>query len=64
MDTVLEFALYLFYGIGAFLSWIGKGCKTAFQDELSDKYKIRNSSIAVVLFAIVVALIIYIVNYT
>jgi len=64
MDTILEFVLYLFYGIGAFLFWIGKGCKTAFQDELSDKYTIRNSSIAIVLFAIVIALLIYVVNDT
>jgi hypothetical protein len=63
MDTVFEFVLYLFYGLGGFLSWIGKGRTTTFQEELSDKYKIRNASIAVILFAIVVALIIYVANY-
>jgi hypothetical protein len=28
MDTVLEALTYLFFGLGAVLSWIVKGCKT------------------------------------
>jgi len=63
MDIFVEFVLYLLYGIGAFLSWAAKGFKTKFKDELSDDHKIRNASIAVILFIIVVALVIYFVNY-
>ena len=64
MDTFIEFLLYLFYGMGAFLCWAAKGFKTKFKDELSDDHKIRNASIAVILFIIVIALVIYVVNYT
>jgi hypothetical protein len=63
MDTFIEFLLYLFYGMGAFLCWAAKGFKTKFKEELSDDNKIRNASIAVILFIIVVALVIYVVNY-
>lgn len=63
MDTFVEFLLYLFYGIGAFLSWAVKGFKTNFKDELSDEHKIRNASIAVILFAVLVAVVIYVANY-
>ena len=63
MDTFIEFLLYLFYGMGAFFWWAAKGFKTKFKDELSDDHKIRNASIAVILFIIVVALVIYFVNY-
>ena len=63
MDTALEFLLYLFYGIGAFLSWLAKGCKTKFKDELSDDYKIRNASIAVCMLIFLIAIFVYINNF-
>ena len=62
MDTALEFLLYLFYGIGAFLSWLAKGCKTKLKDELSDDHKIRNASIAVCLLIFLIAIFVYINN--
>lgn len=62
MDTFIEFLLYLFYGMGAFLCWAAKGFKTKFKDELSDDHKIRNASIAVIIFVIIVASVIYVAN--
>jgi hypothetical protein len=62
MDTAFEFLLYLFYGIGAFLSWLAKGCKTKLEDEISDDHKIRNASIAICLFIILIAIFVYINN--
>ncbi len=62
MDTFIEFLLYLFYGMGTFLCWAAKGFKTKFKDELSDDHKIRNASIAVIIFVIVVASVIYVAN--
>ena len=62
MDTVLELLLNLFYGLGAFLVWIIKGGKTPFKDELSEKYQVRNSCIAIVMFAMVFGVLIYVIN--
>lgn len=62
MDTVLEFLLNLFYGLGALLAWLIKGSKTPFKDELSEKYQVRNSCIAIVMFAILFGVLIYVIN--
>ena len=62
MDTAVEFLLYLLYGIGAFLSWLAKGCKTNLKDEISDDHKTRNASIAICLFTILIAIFVYINN--
>ena len=63
MDTFIEFLLYLFYGMGAFLCWAAKGFKTKFKDELSDDHKIRNASIAVCLLIFLIAIFVYINNF-
>jgi len=62
MDTVLEFLLYFLYGLGAFMAWIVKGCKTKLKDELSEEYRIRNSCIAIALFVILFGLLVYVIN--
>jgi len=62
MDTVLEIFFYFFYGLGAFVMWIAKGRKTKLVDELSEKHKLRNSLIAFVLLATLIALLIYFIN--
>ena len=63
MDTAVEFLFYLLYGIGALLSWLAKGCKTKLQDEISDDHKVRNASIAICLFIVLVAIAIYVNNF-
>ena len=62
MDIFIDVLVYLLCVIGAFLFWAAKGFKTTFKDELSDNHKIRNEFIAVSLFVIIVALVIYLVN--
>jgi hypothetical protein len=62
MDIFIDVLVYLLCVIGAFLCWAAKGFKTKFKDELSDNHKIRNEFIAVILFVIVVAFVIYLVN--
>jgi hypothetical protein len=62
MDIFIDVFVYLLCVVGAFLSWAAKGFKTEFKDELSDDHKIRNEFIAVILFVIIIALIIYLVN--
>ncbi len=63
MDTVLEFLLYFLYGVGAFMAWMAKGCKTKFKDELSKKHQIRNSAMAILLFVILFGLLVYVMNH-
>ena len=62
MDTVFEFLLYFLYGIGAFFCWLAKGCRSSFAEELSEKHKIRNGSIAFCLFGVLAASVIYFTN--
>jgi len=63
MDVFIDVLVYLLCVIGAFLCWAAKGFKTKFKNELSDDHKIRNEFIAVILFIIIIALVIYLVNY-
>jgi hypothetical protein len=62
MGPAFEFLVYLLYGIGAILSWLAKGCKTKLEDEISDDHKIRNASIAICLFIILIAIFVYVNN--
>jgi hypothetical protein len=62
MDIFIDVFVYVLCVIGAFLCWAAKGFKTKFKDELSDDHKIRNEFMAVILFVIIVALVIYLVN--
>jgi len=59
---IVDVLVYLLCLIGAFLCWVAKGFKTKFKDELSENHKIRNEFVAVILFLLVVALVIYFVN--
>ena len=53
MDPI-ELLPYVLYGIGGFFSWIAKGFQTPLKEEVfSDKYKTRNTIIAVCLFIII-----------
>jgi len=54
MDILFELLIYLLYGTGAFLFWIGKGCKTNFSDELGKKYELRNAVATISLLTIAV----------
>ncbi|MBU1918826.1 hypothetical protein KKF63_11935 [bacterium] len=49
MELILELIYYIFFGLGAFVFWIGKGCKTSFNDELMN-YNMRNGLVATSLF--------------
>jgi len=51
-----------FYGLGAFLAWLTKGCKTSLVDELSEEHKKRNIVIATLLWLFFIAAAIYINN--
>jgi hypothetical protein len=62
MDTVLEFLLNLFYGLGALVCWVAKGGKTSIKEELSDQHKYRNAFLALLFFAFLIAVVIYINN--
>jgi hypothetical protein len=62
MDILFELFIYSLYGAGAFLFWIGKGCKTNFSDELSKKYELRNAVATICLLAIAVFAVIKVNN--
>jgi hypothetical protein len=49
MEIILEIIYYLFYGLGAFVFWLFKGCKTSYNDELTN-HKKRNGIVATALF--------------
>ncbi len=61
-DSLIEFIVSLCYGLGGISAWIIKGRKTYLLDELSDKHKARNYSIAVIMSAIIIGLFIYLRN--
>jgi hypothetical protein len=64
MHGVWDLIGYLFYGLGGFLCWVTKGCKTRLKDEiLLDEHKTRNSLIAFLLIIGLIALAIYLNNY-
>jgi hypothetical protein len=62
MGKIFVLIMYFFYFLGACLIWIAKGFKTALKDELSEEHHVRNSSIAIIIFAIIFGIFIYFNN--
>jgi hypothetical protein len=58
----MEPLTYFFYGTGAVLVWLVKGRRTRLAEELSDTHKVRNSSIAAIIWFLVIGTAIYINN--
>jgi len=61
-DTLIELLTYLFYGTGAVLMWLVKGRRTRLAEELSDIYRIRNGSIAAIMWILLIGAIVYFNN--
>jgi hypothetical protein len=51
-ETILLILTYVFWGTGAAISWLIKGCRTSFKDEFSKKYENRIGIIAASLLII------------
>lgn len=49
MDIVWEIIFSIFYGIGALIFWLLKGCKTSFKNEIKE-HKYRNAFTGVFIF--------------
>jgi hypothetical protein len=60
---VVDVVILAFYGIGAGVVWIVKGCRTSYVDELAERHETRNPLVAIVIFCILFGLAIYINNY-
>lgn len=62
MDALVELLTYFFYGTGAVLAWLVKGCRTSLATELSETYKIRNGSIATIIWILLIGAVMYVNN--
>jgi len=58
---VVDVVILAFYGIGAGVEWIVKGCRTPV-GELAERHETRNPLVAIVIFCILFGLAIYINN--
>ena len=59
---MVDVVILVFYGIGAGVVWIIKGCRTSYVDELAERHERRNSLVAMFLFCMLFGLAIYINN--
>jgi len=59
---VVDVIFYVFYGVGAGVVWLVKGCRTSYVDELAEQHETRNSLVAIVIFCILLGLAIFINN--
>lgn len=59
---MVDVIFYVFYGVGAGVVWIVKGCRTYYVDELAEQHETRNSLVAIVMFCIFLGLAIFINN--
>ena len=59
VDIIL---FYVFYGVGAGIVWLAKGCRTSYSDELADRNETRNALVAIVSFFIFFGLAFFINN--
>ena len=62
MGAIIELLTFLFYGTGAVLAWLMKGRRTSLATEMSDTHKIRNGSIAAIMWIVLIAAVIYVNN--
>ena len=61
VDIFFEIGLWLIYGLGAFICWLLKGCRTKLTDEI-EYYKFRNAIMSIIIFALIVFVVIKVQN--
>ena len=61
VDFLVEALAWLIYGLGAFIFWLFKGCKTKLTDEI-ENYKKRNAVTSSIIFILIVIIFMQVNN--